>query len=97
MESMESTMLCVHRSGPLRGRCRVPGDKSISHRALLFGALCDGPVPIDGLGSGGDNVSTARALAALGVPVELEGDKARVVGVGLAGLVAAAEPIDCGY
>jgi 3-phosphoshikimate 1-carboxyvinyltransferase len=53
-------------------------------------------VPIDGLGSGGDNVSTARALAALGVPVELEGDKARVVGVGLAGLVAAAEPIDCG-
>ena len=59
--------LKVRRSGPLRGRCRVPGDKSISHRALLFGALADGAVEARGLGRGGDNLSTAAALRALGV------------------------------
>ncbi len=96
MKSIDPATLCVRRSGPLRGHCRVPGDKSISHRALLFGALCDGPVPIDGLGSGGDNVSTARALMALGVPIDLDGDRARVVGVGLRGLTPALEQLDCG-
>lgn len=91
-----SSLLRVSRSAPLRGTCKVPGDKSISHRALLFGALCDGPVEISGLGLGGDNVSTARAMAALGVTVDLAGEQARVVGVGLGGLRAAAGPIDCG-
>lgn len=89
-------LLRVTRSGPLRGVCRVPGDKSISHRALLFGALADGPVEIDGLGLGGDNVSTARALAAMGVPMELDGAHARVVGVGFAGLRQAPGALDCG-
>jgi 3-phosphoshikimate 1-carboxyvinyltransferase len=85
-------------SGPLRGVCRVPGDKSISHRALLFGALSDGPVAISGLGRGGDNLSTARALQALGVDVDVDaaGADARVVGVGLTGLHAAAGALDCG-
>jgi 3-phosphoshikimate 1-carboxyvinyltransferase len=91
-----SSLLRVTRSGPLRGTCIVPGDKSISHRALLFGALCDGPVEISGLGLGGDNVSTARAMQALGVAIDLAGDRARVAGVGLRGLRAAAGPIDCG-
>lgn len=89
-------MLRARRSGPLRGRCRVPGDKSISHRALLFGALCDGTVDIEGLGRGGDNVSTARALEALGVKVELQGERARVGGVGIGGLREASRAIDCG-
>ena len=57
-------MLRARRSAPLRGTCRVPGDKSISHRSLLFGALCDGPVTIDGIGRGGDNVSTIVLEAA---------------------------------
>ncbi|MBC8133383.1 MAG: 3-phosphoshikimate 1-carboxyvinyltransferase, partial [Deltaproteobacteria bacterium] len=96
MDTTDSPLLRVRRSGPLRGRCRVPGDKSISHRALLFGALCDGPVDIQGLGSGGDNVSTARALAALGVPIEMDGSSARVQGVGLRGLRAATIALDCG-
>jgi 3-phosphoshikimate 1-carboxyvinyltransferase len=74
----------------------VPGDKSISHRALLFGALSDGPVAIAGLGLGGDNVSTARALRALGVDIELAGGAARVAGVGFRGLRAAAHALDCG-
>jgi 3-phosphoshikimate 1-carboxyvinyltransferase len=95
-EHQPETLLRVSRGGPLRGVCRVPGDKSISHRALLFGALTDGEVQIAGLGLGGDNVSTARALTALGVPVQLEGASAVVRGVGLGGLREAAAPLDCG-
>jgi len=91
-----STSLRVRRSGPLRGICRVPGDKSISHRALLFGALTDGVVEASGLGQGGDNLSTAAALRALGVDVQLQEGNARIVGVGFAGLRAAAEALDCG-
>ncbi len=97
---------------PLSGTCRVPGDKSLSHRALLLGALTDGatqgPVRVTGLGSGGDNRSTARILRRVGVRVEREtpegdgdapGDAVLVYGVGLDGLRApspAGEPLDCG-
>jgi 3-phosphoshikimate 1-carboxyvinyltransferase len=93
---MTAETLTVRRSGPLRGTCRVPGDKSISHRALLFGALADGAVEARGLGRGGDNLSTAAALRALGVDIEIAGEEARVRGVGFAGLAAAAGPLDCG-
>jgi 3-phosphoshikimate 1-carboxyvinyltransferase len=96
MPDPDSLVLRVCRSAPLRGRCRVPGDKSISHRALLFGALCDGPVEIKGLGQGGDNVSTAQALVALGVPVEFIATGARVAGVGLRGFTEAGAALDCG-
>jgi 3-phosphoshikimate 1-carboxyvinyltransferase len=91
-----SSSLRLRRSGPLRGTCRVPGDKSISHRALLFGALCDGVVEARGLGQGGDNLSTAATLRALGVDVQLEAGQARIAGVGFAGLHQAAEALDCG-
>ena len=93
---MSADTLTVRRSGPLRGNCRVPGDKSISHRALLFGALAGGVVEASGLGRGGDNLSTAAALRALGVDITLAGDAARVRGVGFAGLSAAAGALDCG-
>lgn len=86
----------ARRSAPLRGRCRVPGDKSISHRALLFGSLANGLVEIEGLGRGGDNVSTARALTALGVRIEISGESARVHGVGLRGFSAPTADLDCG-
>jgi 3-phosphoshikimate 1-carboxyvinyltransferase len=93
-------VLRARRSPPLRGRCRVPGDKSISHRSLLFGALCDGTVVIDGIGRGGDNLSTARALSALGAEVTFEaagqGHRAEVRGVGLNGFRASPAPLDCG-
>jgi 3-phosphoshikimate 1-carboxyvinyltransferase len=92
----EAPPLKVRRSGPLRGTCRVPGDKSISHRALLFGALADGAVEARGLGRGGDNLSTAAALRALGAEITLSGDEARVRGVGFAGLQAATGALDCG-
>ena len=88
--------LRVRRSPALRGVCSVPGDKSISHRALLFGALCRGTVEIRGLGLGGDNASTAGALRALGVPIRVSGASASVEGVGFAGLREAASALDCG-
>jgi 3-phosphoshikimate 1-carboxyvinyltransferase len=91
-----SSTLRVRTSPPLRGVCRVPGDKSVSHRALLFGALADGVVEADGLGRGGDNLSTAAALRALGVAIELGDGHARIQGVGFGGLREAAEELDCG-
>ncbi|HVV17114.1 MAG TPA: 3-phosphoshikimate 1-carboxyvinyltransferase [Polyangia bacterium] len=96
-----TSVLRVRSSPPLRGVCRVPGDKSISHRALLFGALADGVVEAEGLGRGGDNLSTAAALRALGVDIQLDagdggGGRARIAGVGFAGLRAAATELDCG-
>jgi 3-phosphoshikimate 1-carboxyvinyltransferase len=89
-------MLRVRRSPALRGVCTVPGDKSISHRALLFGALCQGRVEIRGLGLGGDNASTAAALRALSVPVQVAGSSASIEGRGLAGLREADAALDCG-
>jgi 3-phosphoshikimate 1-carboxyvinyltransferase len=89
-------LLRISRSPALRGKVSVPGDKSISHRALLFGALADGAVEISGLGLGGDNASTMAALRALGVPIRQTGTDARVEGVGLAGLHEASGSLDCG-
>ena len=93
---MSKSVLRVGRGPALRGVCRVPGDKSISHRALLFGALCRGAVEIRGLGLGGDNAATAAALRALGVGVQVSGSSARVEGAGFAGLREAAAALDCG-
>ena len=81
---------------PLRGSLVMPGDKSIGHRALLMGALCDGPVRITGLGDGDDNRHTAAALTQLGVTIEHHEDHVLVHGVGLRGLRAPREAIDCG-
>jgi 3-phosphoshikimate 1-carboxyvinyltransferase len=89
-------VLRIGRSPALRGVCSVPGDKSISHRALLFSALANGPVEIRGLGLGGDNASTAGALRALKVPLRISGSAARVEGVGFGGLCESASALDCG-
>jgi 3-phosphoshikimate 1-carboxyvinyltransferase len=81
----------------LVGHAVVPGDKSISHRAVLLGAIADGETEIVGFGRAGDTDSTLRAVRALGVQVdELDVDLVRVQGRGLRGLVAPPEPIDCG-
>ncbi len=78
--------LAARRSGPLRGRVRAPGDKSISHRALIFGALAVGETRITGLLEGEDVLHTANAMRALGASVERTGaGEWRVRGVGVAG------------
>jgi 3-phosphoshikimate 1-carboxyvinyltransferase len=92
------TTLVVHpATGPLVGSVPVPSDKSIGHRALLFGALCEGDTRITGFSHGEDNVSTANALRAMGVAIDEVGPAELVVhGVGLGGLKAPAAPLDCG-
>lgn len=91
---------------PLLGIARVPGDKSIGHRALLLSALCDGTVRIAGLGSGADNGRTARAMSAMGAVIQRvdgaagpgsePGGEIEVRGVGIDGLRAPIEALDCG-
>ena len=76
----------------LRGEVRLPGDKSISHRALILGALAEGTSSLRGLSHGEDVRSTAACLRALGVDVE----ESRVSGRGLGGLRQASGPLDCG-
>jgi 3-phosphoshikimate 1-carboxyvinyltransferase len=81
----------------LAGVISVPGDKSISHRSVLLGAISDGEVRVTGFGRSGDTESSIAAVRAMGVEVvEEDVDTIRVQGVGLRGLVAPAEPIDCG-
>ncbi len=78
-------------------RLHVPGDKSISHRALLLGALAEGESTLRGLLTGADVQSTAGALRALGCDVPpLDAGEIRFRGVGLRGLRSPAAPIDCG-
>jgi 3-phosphoshikimate 1-carboxyvinyltransferase len=80
----------------MRGDIAVPGDKSISHRALLLGAIADGESEIDGFGASKDTLSTAAAVRALGAEVDVDGERVRVGGVGLRGLREPAGPLDCG-
>lgn len=87
--------------GPLSGDARLPGDKSISHRAIMLGGLAVGESEIHGLLEGGDVLATARAMATLGARVErVDGQGGhtvwRVNGVGLGGLKEPATTLDMG-
>jgi 3-phosphoshikimate 1-carboxyvinyltransferase len=84
-------------SGPLTGKARIPGDKSISHRALILGALAVGETRISGLLEGEDVINTAKAMRALGAQVERTGAFAwSVHGVGVAGFAQPETPLDFG-
>jgi 3-phosphoshikimate 1-carboxyvinyltransferase len=91
------TPLEARSSGSLTGKVRVPGDKSISHRALILGALAVGETRISGLLEGEDVLNTAKAMRALGAKVERTGDFAwSVRGVGVAGFAQPDAPLDFG-
>ena len=91
----EGERLTAKPSGALRGRAVAPGDKSISHRALILGAMASGTTAIEGLLAGDDVLATARAAAAFGADVERLGNgRWRVVGRG--GFVRPEALIDCG-
>ena len=93
----EPTPLTARRAGPLRGEARVPGDKSVSHRALILGALSVGETRITGLLEGQDVLDTARAMQAFGAEVERLGEGAwSVHGMGVGGFAEPAGVIDCG-
>lgn len=92
MQSMKITP-----GGPLKGEIRVPGDKSISHRAVMLGSIADGVSRVSGFLTGEDSVNTARAFAAMGVEIEgMGGSELTIRGVGLDGLRAPAGDLDLG-
>lgn len=89
--------MTAYASGPLSGEARVPGDKSISHRALILGALTVGETRISGLLEGQDVLDTGRAMRAFGAEVtDLGGGNWQVHGVGVGGFAEPERVIDCG-
>ncbi|WP_454623645.1 3-phosphoshikimate 1-carboxyvinyltransferase [Bradyrhizobium cenepequi] len=96
-KTTSKTPLEARASGPLSGKARVPGDKSISHRALILGALAVGQSRISGLLEGEDVLNTAKSMQALGARVERTGPFAwSVRGVGVGGFAEAPGALDFG-
>ncbi len=94
---MSATTFTVQPGGALRGSARVPGDKSISHRAVMLGALAQGVTSVSGFLDGEDCRCTIKAFQAMGVRIEQAGETSlRVHGVGLGGLKAPAGALDLG-
>ncbi|MDO9472988.1 MAG: 3-phosphoshikimate 1-carboxyvinyltransferase, partial [Caulobacter sp.] len=92
---MTTAVLTARPGAALRGRLRVPGDKSISHRALILGALATGRTTVTGLLEGDDVLATARAMRAFGAEVTRTGDGAWTID-GRGGFSEPADVIDCG-
>ena len=91
------TQLIARRGGPLTGTVRVPGDKSISHRSLIFGGLAVGETRVRGLLEGEDVLATAAAMRSLGAEVtRLDDGTWQIFGRGVGGLDEPADVIDCG-
>lgn len=88
--------LAARRAGALTGRVRVPGDKSISHRAFLFGGLAAGTTRVRGLLEGEDVLATGRAMAAMGARIRKDGDVWVVDGVGNGALLEPTGVLDFG-
>jgi 3-phosphoshikimate 1-carboxyvinyltransferase len=88
--------LSLSAPGPLAGTITVPGDKSISHRALMFGALAVGETVITGLLEGEDVLATAAALTAMGASIAKQGPTWHVHGVGVGGLLQPRIALDMG-
>jgi 3-phosphoshikimate 1-carboxyvinyltransferase len=91
-----SQPLTASHSARISGRVRVPGDKSISHRALILGGLATGRTRISGLLEAEDVMATARAMAALGATVTQQDGVFEILGQGVGGLRAADAPLDFG-
>jgi 5-enolpyruvylshikimate-3-phosphate synthase len=96
LDVLTAKPLSALRAAPLRGRIRVPGDKSISHRALIFGALATGTTRVRGLLEAEDVINTARAVTALGAIAEKRGDVWEIKGRGPGGLRQPTEALDFG-
>jgi 3-phosphoshikimate 1-carboxyvinyltransferase len=96
--AVSSSPLQLSGGGSLNGSVRVPGDKSISHRALLFGAIAEGETRIEGLLPAEDPLSTAACLRAMGVTVSeiRAGEPVTVQGAGLDGFQEPFDVLDCG-
>ena len=89
-------MITVHKSKKLSGFIAIPGDKSISHRAIIFGSLCVGKTTIVGLLESEDVHRTIEAVRQLGARVDKKDDKWEVHGFGVGGFTSPENVIDCG-
>ncbi|MBY8916646.1 3-phosphoshikimate 1-carboxyvinyltransferase [Nitratireductor sp. L1-7-SE] len=96
MHTTEPRPMSARRSDALSGRARVPGDKSISHRALMFGGLAAGETRITGLLEGEDVLRTGEAMKAMGATIEKRGDEWIATGTGNGALLEPKEPLDFG-
>lgn len=87
----------VMPGGRLTGRVEVPGDKSVSHRSVMLGAIAEGPTTVEGFLPGADTLNTAAIFEQLGVRIERPGaTRLRIHGVGLQGLRSPSSMLDCG-
>ncbi len=97
MNSAASVTYQVAPGGKLSGRARVPGDKSISHRSIMLGALAEGVTEVTGFLEGEDCLATLEAFRVMGVNIERpEPERVVIHGVGLRGLCAPHKPLDLG-
>ena len=94
--TLEKAMKLKTNSKGLRGTIRVPGDKSISHRSIIFGSLAKGETKVYDILRGEDVLSTIQVFRDLGVSIQDDGDVIRIQGVGFQGLQAPTAPLDMG-
>ena len=93
----KKTVFKLSAGGRLQGRLRVPGDKSISHRSVMFASLAEGRSRVSGFLNGEDCLSTMKAFRAMGAEVQIDApDRLRIGGVGLHGLKAPTQALDLG-
>jgi 3-phosphoshikimate 1-carboxyvinyltransferase len=97
MNSNQSQTRTIDPIKSLRGEVSVPGDKSISHRSIMFGSLAEGTTRVSGFLMGEDNLSTWKAFESMGVSISQTGtDTLEIKGVGLDGLKEPGDVLDCG-
>lgn len=88
--------ITVNPAASVRGEITVPGDKSISHRSIMLGAIANGVTTVRGFLRGEDNMSTMHAFRAMGVEIDDDGETIRITGRGLHGLREPGDVLDCG-
>ena len=96
MGTIERSYMIIQKHGPLRGELAVPGDKSISHRSVMFGALSEGITEAENFLTGADCLSTISCFRQMGISVEQNGTSVVVHGKGLHGLTRPSGIIDAG-
>ncbi|MBR4175246.1 MAG: 3-phosphoshikimate 1-carboxyvinyltransferase, partial [Lachnospiraceae bacterium] len=89
-------MRSITHTGPLKGEITIPGDKSISHRSVMFGSLAKGITHISGFLTGADCLSTIDVFRKMGVMIEQEGTDVKVHGLGLHSLKTPTQILNCG-
>lgn len=88
--------ITIQPAASVRGEIVVPGDKSISHRSIMLGAIANGVTTVRGFLRGEDNLSTMHAFRAMGVEIDDDGETIRITGRGLHGLKEPGDVLDCG-